>query len=1031
MKNNLFLLILALFCTTVLFAQNVEVSGTVVDATGEPAIGAGVLVKGNTLQGTTTDLEGRFQIQVHPGDVLVFSYIGYDDVEFPVTVSQRNILITLSGAQVLDELVVVGYGVQKKSVMSSAVSRVDSEMLDEGHPTDINNALKGKISGVVITSNSGQPGSGSKIRIRGTGTVNDSNPLFIVDGMPSENGIDYLNPTDIESIEVLKDAASAAIYGSRGANGVILVTTKEGTKGKTSLSYDFSYGISNPAKKVQLLNSEEYKILINEMAVNSGKVPYITDNPKFDTDWQDVMQNKNAPVVNHRLSLSGGDDRSNYYLSFGLVDQEGIYAKGYADYKRYNVRAKYNNTVMDTKSRNWLNKATIGVNVSYSRSEVTGTEIGNSEGGGLIASMNMLPPTEPVYQEDPAMLAQYAINFPNAVIAPDGRTYNVIELRDIMNPLADMQVRHNAISKPQSLNANVAVNIDLLPGLKFRTTYGIDSYQSSTRTVTPVADLNTSNKIENSKVVDNKSEGLHWQWESILSYSKSVAKHNFGALAGTTLSSYSSSWLQGTDYDLLVASLDKAFINTATAAETESTVASDGYDHKLASFFGRINYNFDERYLFEAVVRLDGSSNFAKGHRWSVFPSVSAGWVITREPFMQDRPDWFNFAKLRASWGQNGNERVGQFKYTSMMTGGRSGVIGGKLYSGMRLEGYANADLKWETSEQIDLGLDLRFLNNALTFTADWFRKATKDMLLQKKIPLYTGFPDMTINGGTVLNTGVEFETSYRFATGPVNWSLGANASYIKNTVVDQGPDREGLNQLGGGMGGQISFRENGYPYGYFYGYKTAGVFQTDAEAANSNQNVGGTPHAGDLRFQDISGPDGVPDGKIDANDRTMIGDPNPDWTFGFNLALNWNGFDASAFFQGVAGNQIYRLYRRPNITLGNFGAEWMGRWHGEGTSNTIPRVVEADEVNYQISDFFVEDGSYLRFKVAQLGYTLPESLTRKIGVGSLRFYLQGENIFTLTKYRGYDPEVGTRLGLDGGTYPQARIFSAGVNVKF
>ena len=304
-------------------------------------------------------------------------------------------------------------------------------------------------------------------------------------------------------------------------------------------------------------------------------------------------------------------------------------------------------------------------------------------------------------------------------------------------------------------------------------------------------------------------------------------------------------------------------------------------------------------------------------------------------------------------------------------------------------------------------------------------------MLLQKKIPLYTGFPDMTINGGTVLNTGVELETSYRFATGPVNWSLGANASYIKNTVVDQGPDREGLNQLGGGMGGQISFRENGYPYGYFYGYKTAGVFQTDAEAANSNQNVGGTPHAGDLRFQDISGPDGVPDGKIDANDRTMIGDPNPDWTFGFNLALNWNGFDASAFFQGVAGNQIYRLYRRPNITLGNFGAEWMGRWHGEGTSNTIPRVVEADEVNYQISDFFVEDGSYLRFKVAQLGYTLPESLTRKIGVGSLRFYLQGENIFTLTKYRGYDPEVGTRLGLDGGTYPQARIFSAGVNVKF
>ena len=651
MKKILFLLLLAFLSTSVLFAQTVEVSGTVVDAAGDPAVGAGVLVKGDATRGTTTDLDGRFQIQVHPGEVLVFSYIGYDDVELPVTVSQRNVLITLSGNQVLDELVVVGYGVQKKSVMSSAVSRVDSETLDEGHPTDINNALKGKISGVVITSNSGQPGSGSKIRIRGTGTVNDSDPLYIVDGMPSENGIDYLNPTDIESIEVLKDAASAAIYGSRGANGVVLVTTKEGAKGRTTLNYDFSYGIQNPAKKVQLLGSEEYKILINEMAVNSGKVPYITDTPKYNTDWQDVMQNKNAPIVNHRLSLSGGDDRSNYYLSFGYVDQEGIYAKGYSDYTRYNVRAKYNNTVMDVKSRNWLNKATVGINVSYSRSEVKGTSIANSEGGGLIASMNMLPPTEPVYQEDPAMLAQYAINFPNAVIAPDGRTYNVIELRDIMNPLADMQVRHNQLRKPESVNANVALNLDLLPGLKFRTTYGIDSYQSSTRTVTPVADLNTSNKIANSKVVDNKYEGFHWQWENTLSYTKSIERHNFGALAGTSLSSYTSSWLEGTDYDLLVADLEKAFIDTATASEDKSEVSSNGYDHKLASFFGRLNYNYDERYLLEAVVRVDGSSNFARGHRWSVFPSVSAGWVITREPFMQDRPAWFDFAKLRASWG--------------------------------------------------------------------------------------------------------------------------------------------------------------------------------------------------------------------------------------------------------------------------------------------------------------------------------------------------------------------------------------------
>ena len=1026
MKKLLTLLTLAMFGTSVLFAQTVEVSGTVVDASGDPAIGAGVLIKGNPTAGTTTDLDGRFSIQARGGDVLVFSYIGYDDVELTVHGAQRNLLVTMSGTQVLDELVVVGYGVQKKSVMSSAVSRVDSEALDEGHPSDINNALKGKISGVVITSNSGQPGSGSKIRIRGTGTINDSDPLYIVDGMPSENGIDYLNPTDIESIEVLKDAASAAIYGSRGANGVVLVTTKEGVKGKTVLTYDFSYGFQNPAKKVQLLGSEDYKILINEMAVNSGKAPYITDTPTVNTDWQDAMQNKNAPIMNHRLSLSGGDDRSNFYLSFGYVDQEGIYAKGYSDFKRYNARAKYNNTVMDVKTRDWLNKATVGVNVSFSQSEVKGTTIDNSEGGGLIASMNMLPPTEPVYQEDPAVLAQYAVTFPNAVVAPNGKTYNIIELRDIMNPLADMQVRHNQVRVPRSFNGNIALNVDLLPGLKFRTTYGIDHYTSSTRSVTPVADLNTSNKIENSKVTDSKYDGFHWQWENVLSYNKSIAKHNFGALAGTTLSSYSSSSIEGTDYDLLVVDINKAFINTAAAPETMSEVESSGYDHKMASFFGRVNYNYDERYLFEAVLRYDGSSNFAAGHRWALFPSVSAGWVITREPFMAGRPSWFDFAKLRASWGQNGNERVGSFKYTSMMASDRSGVIGGNLYTGMRLTGYANEDLKWETSQQVDVGLDLRFLNNSLTFTVDWFDKTTKDMLLDMPIPLYTGFPSMTINAGSVKNTGVEIETSYRFSTGPVNWSLGGNASWLKNIVLDQGPDRIGLNQLGGGLGGQISFSQSGFPYGYFFGYKTDGVFQTDEEAARSNQNVGGTPHAGDLRFVDVSG-----DGKVDADDRTDIGNPNPDWTFGFNLSLSWNGFDASAFFQGVAGNEIYRLYRRPNITLGNFEATWMNRWHGEGTSNTVPRVVEGDEINYQISDFFVEDGSYLRLKVAQLGYTLPEKITRHVGISALRIYLQGENLFTLTKYKGYDPEVGTRSGLDGGTYPQARILSAGVNVKF
>lgn len=1025
--KHLLVTTLTIFLGISLSAQNLIVSGVVVDPDNITMPGAGVFVKGAEYRGTTSDAEGNFSIKVSSGETIVFSFIGYNDIEYLVTGPVSNLQVKFSeGENKLDELVVVGYGVQKKSVLTSAVSRVDSETLDEGHPTNIQNALKGKVSGVAITSESGQPGAGSKIRIRGISTINDSNPLFIVDGMPSENGIDNINPTDIESIEVLKDAASAAIYGSRGSNGVILVTTKTGKKGQAVLDYDFSYGIQNPANKVSLTNAAQYTSLINEMAANSGKSAYLPANPKYDTDWQDVLQNHNAPIVNHKLSLSGGDDYSNYYLSFAYLAQEGIYAKGYSDYSRYSFRAKYNNTLLDKKDRDWLNKASVGANISYSRSESRGTSIGNSEGGGLIASMNMLPPTEPVYQEDGTKLAEYAVNFPNAVVSPDGRVYNIVDMREIVNPLADMQVNHNQLFVPQTVTGNISGNLSILLGLSLRSTFGIDYMAGSTRKVTPVYELNTTNTNPTSSVNDNKWEGLNWQWDNVLSFNKTIGKHDFGAILGTSMSSYSSSGIYATDYDLLVVDINKAFIDTATASEENSKVSSNGYDHKLASYFGRVNYNYDEKYMIEAVLRRDGSSNFGEGNRWGTFPSVSLGWVFTREGFLASLPTWFDFGKLRFSWGQNGNERVGSFRYTTMMASGHDGIIGGKAFTGYYPSGYANADLKWETSEQFDAGLDLRFFNGALTFTADWFQKKTKDMLLDKPIPLYTSFYSMTINAGSVMNSGFEFEASYRFSTGAVNWGLSANASYIKNVVTEMGPDMVGLNSLGGGLGGRISYAQNGHPYGFFYGYKTEGVFQTDEEAAAANQEVGATPHAGDLKFVDVD-----KNGTVDAADRTQIGDPNPDWTFGFNITAAWRNFDFSAFFHGVAGNDIYKLYRRPNVTLANFGTEWLDRWHGPGTSNTMPRLVEGDNINYQVSDFFVEDGSFLRFKVAQLGYNLSSKLCNKIGVSGLRFYLQGENLFTLTKYSGYDPEVGTRDGLDGGTYPQARILTAGINIKF
>ena len=392
-------------------------------------------------------------------DVLVASFIGFNDVEVPVTGAAVEIRFDESSV-VLDETIVVGYGVQKKSVMSSSVSRVASEDLDLGNPTTVQNALQGKVSGVSIISNSGQPGSDSKIRIRGVGTTYDSEPLYIIDGMPSEDGINHLNPSDIESIEILKDAASAAIYGSRGANGVVLVTTKEGKAGQATVNYEFTYGIQNPAHQVELLNSEEYQMLMNEMAKNSGKEAFFPTKSNVNTDWQKALRNENAPIMNHKVSVSGGNKISNYYLSFGYIDQEGIYAKGHSDYTRYNVRMKYNTTLMDTQSRNWLNKLTLSTSAHYSKSIFTGSTIGNSEAAGLITSINALPPTEPIYQTDPAVLAQYELMFPNHVIAPDGRAYNIVEMPGISNPLADMQVNNNERRIPQSFGANFNLTLN-------------------------------------------------------------------------------------------------------------------------------------------------------------------------------------------------------------------------------------------------------------------------------------------------------------------------------------------------------------------------------------------------------------------------------------------------------------------------------------------------------------------------------------------------------------------------------------------
>ncbi|WP_321332363.1 TonB-dependent receptor [uncultured Bacteroides sp.] len=1012
--------------------QDKRVTGLIKDSNGDAIIGANITVK-NAKSGTITDLDGKFSLEASPNAVLVVSYIGYSTQEISLNGRQNIIVVLKEDTKTLEEVVVVGYGVQKKSVVTAAMSQVSADELGKGTPTNVQDVLKGKVAGVQITSQSGQPGMDSKIRIRGTGTVNDSEPLYIVDGMPSSNGINYLNPSDIESIEVLKDAASAAIYGARGANGVVLVTTKKGTAmQKTTLNYEFTYGVQNPAKKLDLMNSQEYQMIMNEMAANSGKPDYFPTESSVDTDWQKELTYSNAPVITHKLSLAGGSEHSTHYASFGYIKQRGILAKGHSDYERYNGRFNYSNTLVDAKDRKFLNKMIFGSIVSYSRSERIGNTIDNSESSGIIASMNMLPPTESVYQDNPDKIAQYASLYPNYVTSPDGRVYNIIDLREISNPLADLQVNHNQRNISQIFNGNFNLDVSILPGLKYKTTAGMEWGFNSTKNVTPVYDLNTTTKNSTSYVNDAKSEAYSWQWENLLSYDKTFGEHHLGLLLGTTLSSYSYSDLSGTDYDLLIVDPEKAYIDIATGDRSNERVNGGANDHKLASVFGRVNYNYAEKYLFEAVVRRDGSSNFGASHKYAIFPSVSLGWVLTGEDFMKNRPEWLDFMKLRASWGQNGNESIGAFGYTSMMSMGYNAVVNGKVYTGAKPSGYVNSDLKWETSEQTDLGLDLRLLNSSLTLSADYFNKKTKDMLMDVSLPEYTGYASMKNNVGTVSNKGFEFETSYKLKIGEVGLNVGANAAYVKNEVTNLGSGRTGLDILGGGLGGTVTWMESGKPYGFFYGYVTDGIFQNQNEIDSYVDKNGNKiqPNAvpGDVRYKDLDG-----NGTISGDDRKMIGDSNPDWTFGFSLNASWRNFDLNAFFQGAQGNQIYKFYRRANITYANWEKSWLGRWHGEGTSNKLPRIDEGDPHNNTtwVSDLFVEDGSYLRMKVLQLGYQLPQNYIRKMSVSKLRLFVQAENLFTVTNYSGLDPEVGTRNGFDGGTYPQARTFTFGANIVF
>ena len=1051
MKKLLSVLFLLSFTLAAVYAQNIQIKGTVVSGTdNEPLPGVNVVVKGNTSTGTITDFNGTFTLSAPADAILSISYIGFKSQEIAVKGHKDIKIVLQEDSETLDEVVVVGYGVQKKSVVTASIAKVSADDLASTAPVRMDNALKGLASGVTVTSSSGQPGAAAQIRVRGVGTIRTENgaadPLYIVDGMPLEGGLDYLNPNDIASIEVLKDAASGAVYGARAANGVILVTTETGKIGKTKVTYDFSYGWQSAWKKRDVLNASEYALMINEGAINAGIAPKFSDPYSYGqgTNWQDEVFNNNAPMMNHQVSVSGASEKVNYLFSLGFYTQDGIVGGNFdrSNYERLTLRSNTQYTLFDeSKERNWLNSLKVTSNLSYARIKSTNFD-DNSTWGTPLGSALALSPILNVYDEtEEAIKAQFDKYGTTAEYTPvydprNGKLFSIPgEFGEMSNPIAKLSLPGDKHWSHKFV-ANFSAELQLWDNLKFKTSYGADLSFWGYDGYRPLYYLRSGESSTQSSAYSRKEDGTVWQLENVLMYDKSIDKHSFSVLLGQSAKKSSGSYLYGSRNNITNYSRPYIDASTGLAANADRDAAgAPSVDATLASIFARASYNYDERYMLQVTVRRDGSSRFGPNNHYAVFPSFSLGWNLTNEKFMNKRPNWLTTTKIRLSWGKNGNENIGNFKYTVLTSPGNNAIFGSSenVINGVKASGLANPDLKWEESEQLDFGLDFGFFNNALTFTADYYKKKTNGMLMEMNIPFYVGEAKPIGNVGKMENSGIELEAAYKFRVSDWNFRVSANASYLKNKLIEYG-NESGWENLDSFQGtGDISRTENGKPFPFFYGYKTAGIFQnTDEVKAYKNDKgelLQPTAVPGDVRFVDVDG-----NGIIDANDRTDIGKGMPDWTFGFNLGVSWKNFDLNMMWQGTAGNDIYDATRRTDIATSNLPSWMLNRWTGEGTSNRIPRFVQGDNVNWQSSDLYVYDGSYLRLKNIQLGYTLPAALTQKVFISSLRFYVAAENLFTFTKYHGFDPEIssgGTSLGIDYGVYPQARVWTIGASLSF
>ena len=1019
----------------VLNAQTVK--GTVISGSdNEPLIGASVMVEG-TKNGAVTDLDGNFAISAKNGQTLEVSYLGFITQKVKVTGSVINVTL-LEDKQSLDEVVVVGYGVQKKKLVTGATVQLKGDDIAKLNTTNPLSAMQGQTPGVNIVSTSGQPGASMSVTIRGLGTVGNSQPLYLIDGVGGD--ITTLNPADIESIDVLKDAASAAIYGAQAANGVVLVTTKSGKEGSSKITYDGYVGWQTLGRKFEMLNANQYMQIMDEALLNSYMSPIdwtslsaIRDanGNVYNTDWIDQAVDNGALTTSHSLAFTGGSKTSTYSISGGYTGQDGLIGgSDVSYYKRYNLRA-------NSEHKMWNGLVTIGEHVGFVYKDSRGMGTGNIYNNNLRSAFSTSP-LVPVYDAN-------------------GNYYSTVDSdwnKNDGNPYGTMMMNRYNQSKNTSVDANVYVQIEPIKNLKFKTVFGLNYGGSNYRSFTPIYKFTPQSGNGITKVNQSNGNGTSLVWTNTLTYDFDIKDHHISALLGSETTKYDgeSTGSYGVNLTAGFDDWEHAYVENTEKGHADRKVSGGPYDATRGqSFFARLGWSWKDRYMVNATMRADGSSKFAKGHRWGYFPSVSAGWTLTEEDFMKSAASWLDFLKLRLSWGQVGNANINCYQYLAPVTTSKTnynfGATGGTdaWVMGAYTERLANEKVKWETSEQYNVGLDARFLRQRLSLTLDGYIKSTKDWLVQAPIRATAGTGGPVINGGDVKNKGIEVGLSWNDNIGrDFTYSVGANFAYNHNEVGNI-PTLDGIihgkdNQIYSNAE-EFYRAENGHAIGYFWGYKTAGLFQNQKEI-NDWIAAGNGIYQADVKPGDVKYVDVNHDGVINASDKVDLGNGLPKYTFGFNFNLAWKGFDLSANFTGAAGFQIAQSYRNPDSSQANYSRRILKRWTGEGTSNEIPRVTYGDVGNWLFSDLYLQDGDYIRLQNLTMGYDFKKLISWK-GLSKMRLYFQVQNLFTLTKYDGMDPEIGSFNGTDGnssdswvsgvdmGYYPHPRTFIVGLNLAF